>query len=45
MKDTDLQLHHRFLQSLTQLPPNLETLREALLKVGPRYHVYRLDAE
>ena len=45
MKETDLQLHHRFLQSLTQLSPNLETLREALLKVGPRYHVFKLDAE
>ncbi|MBR3516054.1 MAG: bifunctional diguanylate cyclase/phosphodiesterase [Lachnospiraceae bacterium] len=45
MKENDLQLHHRFLQSLTFLPAKLETLREALLKVGPRYHVFKLEVE
>lgn len=45
MKETDRKLHQRFMQTLTQPGANFETLRNAILEVGRRYHVFKIEAE
>ena len=45
MKETDRKLHQHFMQTLTQPGANFETLRNAILEVGRRYHVFKIEAE
>ncbi|MBR1470553.1 MAG: EAL domain-containing protein [Lachnospiraceae bacterium] len=45
MKETDRQLHLRFLKKLAHGTLSINTLKDALLEVGRKYHVFGIEAE